>query len=127
MLPRFADNSPDVDRAESNRDSVHLWAGVTLGLVFVGLTFGWFYGRAIRDQADMAGAKSQVAIGTVTGLTYLPGSEANPLPDIQITVEWDGHREQFVTRTPPKSGQAVRVRYVVGRSGKYYVKSVDLK
>jgi hypothetical protein len=127
MLPRFAGNSADVDRTENRREVVQLWAGIIFGVAVLAGVFWLWYGWTIVSQNDMAGAKSRVAFGTVTGVTYMPSTKARPQPTTLIMVKWDGYVEQFAARIPPKSGQAVRVRYVVGRSGRAYIQSVDPK
>jgi hypothetical protein len=94
--------------------------------VLLAAALSWFFIlRPANTLDDTVGLPIREAMGVVRGITYPQAKEAAPKPLPLVLVEWDGQTHSIPMRDPQPTGQRVRVRYVIGKSGRVTIRSVS--
>ena len=127
MLQKHYRPGRDFDRNESQKRLMWLICSLISAAIIIAISAYWWGGRLVTAYNDIGTAPSRFADGTVTGITYLAAKKADPTPGALITVSWDGKTEQYRTFSPPHANARVRVQYVVGKSGKVYIRGLEEK
>lgn len=96
-----------------------------VGCILVG------YLRANTMERDLEGATSSTAMAIVTKKYFWTSAQDRTMLDVRCWLElkWDNHKAKAEVDEPLynviRQGQAVNVRYRIGRSGMVYVDRVE--